>query len=128
MKSKLLVAGLALLTTQTVLADTTKQVHCLSVNALKSVGVSTVTYGTGWVGVRWNHHFNTKNTWTLFVSPINVKGEEQVVKEANSQLSKMSYSDTMLYNGRTVCNYQTPDGVTAKAISPALAPSSHTFT
>lgn len=128
MKFKLLTTAIALLLTQTALASPAKQVPCPSVHALESVGVSTATYGNGgWWGVRWNNDFNTKDSWSLFVGPLKVHGEDKVVGEANSQISKLIYADSDTYEGHTVCDYKGPDGVGARAISPALAPSGEIF-
>ena len=128
MKFKLLTTAITLLITQTALASPANPVPCPSVQALKSVGVSTVSYGNGgWWGVRWNNDFNTKNSWSLFVGPLKVHGEDKVVGEANSQISKLIYADSDMYEGLTLCEYKGPDGVGAQAISTALAPSGEIF-
>lgn len=125
MKFKLLTTAIALLITQSAFATSVKQTLCPSVDALASAGVSQpLIYRGQAFGVEWKHDFNTKETWTFVVGPLNVRSEDEIVKFANYHISKLTYASTSVISGYyTRCEYEGPfGGVGAVAITPAITP------
>lgn len=129
MKFKLLAASVALLITQTALANGhINPTSCPTVDAFKNTGVSSVMRdkdGT-WVTIEWKNRFGTDAEWTFGVGNITADSQSDALAKGNAAIAGLVYKSGPVQMGSEemwACIYQDSNsaafGIT---VTPALTP------
>jgi hypothetical protein len=131
MKFKLITVSLALLITKTVLAAAPAiPTTCPSVDAFKSVGVSSALKAKdgSWAGIEWKNHFGTEYEWTFGVVGIKADSANEAVVKSNAAISTLTFSQGPIeveseQTPTWLCLYNLPEREnSAVAITPAMNP------
>ncbi len=87
-----------------------QQVSCPSLSAIHDAGLNYVEVNANglWSAAQLNHHFNTNNQWTFYITQFHATNQEDALAQATAALTHLSVMGGPVGSGGMwICGYKT---------------------
>lgn len=87
-----------------------QQVDCPSLSAIRDAGLNYVEVDSNglWSAAQLNHHFDTNNQWTFYITQFKAHNQEEALSQATAALTHLSVMGSPVGSGGMwICGYKT---------------------